>query len=206
MTKNIFKGRKKKTTEKKIEVPFIISFIMSTLNNNNSTSVGVESFLITGVSPESSPQQSSMNMNRDIDIEMVRSGRYYETFHGHYPIYTDRINHALRLYHGKHSICIWLCGDSSLDNKAWLFTPGYQTSQTFQKDYYELKSCYFTGNALNGYESILNPPGMVKDVNYWINEKLTKRRQQATTEFETQRYYSVNTAVEATTLASRTGG
>ena len=130
-------------------------------------------------------------------LEMVRSGRYYETFYGHLWTFTDRISEALRSFHGEQSTCIWLCGDSSLDNKAWLFT-GYQAAESFHRDF-ENRIFQFTAPALNGYETVLNPPGMVKDVNYWINEKLTKRS-------PNERVYCVNTAVEATTLSTRTGG
>ena len=50
--------------------------------------------------------------------------------------------------------CIFLAGDSSLDNKVWFDD---------------------TATACNGYERLLDPPLMKQDVAYWINHELAQR-------------------------------
>jgi len=84
----------------------------------------------------------------------------------------------LGLAHGTLSSChrslIFLAGDSSLDNKAWF------------EDRVE---------ALNGYEQFLSPPTMKTDICYWLNFEAQRR--------SAEHLACLNTAVEATTLASR---
>lgn len=66
-----------------------------------------------------------------------------------------------------------MAGDSSLDNKYWI-----------KND--------FMG-AENGYECILNPPLMLPDICYHLNDNLSN-------------YYTINTAIEASTLMDRQNG
>ena len=139
---------------------------------------------------------------------IVRTGPYYETFYGHNVTYIRAVSEALRMHHGPRSSCIWLAGDSSLDNKAWLFD-GLQSEGVFERDFARGRhGRRFIGDALNGYETILHPPGMVQDVCYWMNEKLMARNSlvSSNTNEVSTRTYCINTAVEATTLTSRTGG
>jgi len=71
---------------------------------------------------------------------------------------------------------IYLAGDSSLDNKYWL--KGWQP-------------------ACNGYEDVLSPPQMKQDICYWLNYHLERLGGSSAC--------CINTAVEATTLGSRSG-
>jgi hypothetical protein len=68
---------------------------------------------------------------------------------------------------------IWLAGDSSFDNKYWF------TDQ---------------GKAVNGYESILKPKMMRKDVCYWLNRRAFERQLNIA---------SINCAVEESSVGSR---
>ena len=69
---------------------------------------------------------------------------------------------------------IYLAGDSSLDNKHWLGTSRV--------------------NAVNGYETILNPPQSIPDVAYQINKICFDNKLQ---------HVCINTSVEATALRDR---
>ena len=73
----------------------------------------------------------------------VNTRDYYLQYFGH-PISDLHTLHG-RLRQNKSRPCIFLAGDSSLDNKVW----------------FEARS-----HALNGYEEILNPPTMKLDVCY----------------------------------------
>ena len=82
---------------------------------------------------------------------------------------------------------IYTAGDSSLDNKHWLF-PG-------DKYLDPLTAGSFTHEAVNGYQSILSPPRMVKDVTGWLNIGIEQRK--------LNELAAINAAVEATTLRER---
>jgi len=73
---------------------------------------------------------------------------------------------------------IFLAGDSSLDNKAWI------------------KNLSNKGDPLNGYEEIINGK-MTKDVAYQINKQLIDNNLG-------DKYVCINTSIEATTLKPRT--
>jgi len=62
---------------------------------------------------------------------------------------------------------VFLAGDSSLDNKHWFFS-GFRT----KAEQIMAGECDFIGKAINGYERVLSPPFMVKDVAYWMNKEL----------------------------------
>ena len=68
-------------------------------------------------------------------------------------------------------------GDSSLDNKYWVKETAF---------------------AINGYENILKPPTMIKDVNYWMNTLLAEHNKKSV-----PKVCSIMTAIEASTLAQR---
>jgi len=126
----------------------------------------------------------------------IAAGRFYETYNGHHRCYLEEILVRLRDIHGEEpggtpipSTAIFLAGDSSLDNKTWLFNQGapaehWRPSQSHAQ-------------AINGYEQILRPPRMICDVTYWLNLILSDLGARA---------FAVNSAIEATTLASRVGG
>ena len=101
----------------------------------------------------------------------INANSYYATYHGHEETYLAEVHSRLR--RGSDKSCIWLAGDSSLDNKFWFRDNAF---------------------AVNGYEAILAPPRMKQDVCYWVNA-LAKERNAP--------YFCVNTAVEATSLSDR---
>ncbi|CAK0826308.1 unnamed protein product, partial [Prorocentrum cordatum] len=65
---------------------------------------------------------------------------------------------------GECATAIFLAGDSSLDNKAWLFNQGALAERW--------RPGAAHAPARNGYEFLLSPPRMVCDVTYWMNQIL----------------------------------
>lgn len=102
---------------------------------------------------------------------------FYGEYHGHRIPHLESVVSGLRANSDRS--LIFLCGDSSLDNKFWL--PAYN-KQT----------------AINGYEQILYPPAMMPDIAYFLNAECVERR-------VGHRLCAVNTAVEESTLADRAG-
>lgn len=102
---------------------------------------------------------------------------FYQEFHGHCTDHLEESLAVLRKTGRKSRSCIYLAGDSSLDNKYW-FTN--------------------TASAINGYEKLLSPSKMRKDVAFFLNSELVKRK-------ETE-YFALNCAVEESTVESRAGG
>jgi len=113
---------------------------------------------------------------------------FYETYHGHTLQNLERVYGHLKPQ--KEEI-IWLAGDSSLDNKHWLFT----SDKTRTASYFDPS---YTAAAINGYETLLSPPQMVKDVAFWINLELQKRGDNNAA--------CINTAIEESTLGNREFG
>eukprot|EP00808_Paulinella_micropora_P014368 g1768.t1 len=104
--------------------------------------------------------------------DTVPSRYYYLTYFGHEVRYLHRVRRGLLKKDYKRFI--YLAGDSTLDNKFW-----------FEEE----------EKALNGYEGILKPPKMKKDVCYWLNREVLQRQLPGLA--------CINTAVEATSLNSR---
>ncbi|CAK9023943.1 unnamed protein product [Durusdinium trenchii] len=121
-------------------------------------------------------------------LQMVPAGPFYSTYHGHDVRYLESLLDGLLLIHREAPV-IFLAGDSSLDNKTWLFNQGAPA------DHWRPSSAH--APAVNGYERLLQPPRMVCDVTYWMNQILYDLKANA---------IALNTAIEATTLASRVGG
>ena len=79
---------------------------------------------------------------------------------------------------------VFLAGDSSLDNKHWLFGEHkYKHSK--------LDSPNFTADSVWQYEGLFHPSRCVKDITYWINR------------LSFSKLGAINCAVEATTLGHR---
>ena len=97
---------------------------------------------------------------------------YYLEYFGHDVRHLRVIHDRLRGEDGTRP-CIFLAGDSPLDNKVW----------------FEERAA-----AVNGYETILSPPTMKLDVCYWLNAEAVRRGLDV---------FCLNTAVEATSLNSR---
>ena len=96
---------------------------------------------------------------------------YYAPYHGHD---VRHLGIALRKLREKHDSVVFLAGDSSLDNKFWF-------------DEWSA--------ARNGYEEVLRPQVMKKDVCYWMNDPGAEPRRAC-----------LNAAVEATALDDRAFG
>lgn len=68
---------------------------------------------------------------------------FYDPFYGHD---VEHLAAALAALRRRHDSVVFLAGDSSLDNKYWFSS---------------------WADAVNGYEEILEPPAMKRDVCYW---------------------------------------
>ena len=106
-------------------------------------------------------------------MEPIDATAFYQTWHGHEISHLQRVLPLLRAQ--QYSRLVWLAGDSSLDNKAWVSSHRQPASAA--------------------YRSILAPPESVPDVSHWINVELDRRAVAHTA--------CVMTAVEATTLGER---
>jgi len=128
---------------------------------------------------------------------MIPASEYYGEYYGHTVEHLKAAVSALRA--AGHKRFVWLVGDSTLDNKHWLFDQGGGPSSMN-----DARSC---APALNGYERVLTPPRMVRDVCYWINKSLHDARQERSGagEPEPPMLCCVNTAVEESTLGERSG-
>lgn len=107
----------------------------------------------------------------------VPSKAFYSTYHGHEARYLEKVAHSLRAHGGGAAPrrLVWLCGDSSLDNKHWLHdAPSVP--------------------AANGMERILFPPRSLPDIAAHINALLAA---------EAPALACVNASVEEGTLAGR---
>jgi len=109
----------------------------------------------------------------------VPSAFFYGTYHGHEVEYLNRVLSALKVY-GKKKRFVYLAGDSSLDPKYWLLPEARV-------------------GAVNGYETVLDPPECVPDVCYWLNLQLSQKNKGCAQEDMA----AIMTAVEATTLVER---
>ena len=104
---------------------------------------------------------------------------YYAPYRGHDVAHLATVLQELRKQHGSIT---FLAGDSSLDNKYWFdeWAP-----------------------ARNGYEHVLRPQVMKKDVCYWMNDDTGRR---GTGTDSASSVGCLNTAVEATSLDDRACG
>ena len=117
---------------------------------------------------------------------MISAGSFYERYHGHSTSYLRQVLDSQRKA-GKS--CIFLAGDSSLDNKHWFFDGNVSKTSQMTDD-------SFTARALNGYEKILKPARMVQDVSFWLNHELSRNQQNT---------FALNCAIEESTLGERSG-
>ena len=128
------------------------------------------SLLLVFLAPPRLSRQWKMH-TAPLDDDKVTS--YYEPFYGHD---VEHLALALSALRRRHDSVVFLAGDSSLDNKYWFSS---------------------WADAVNGYETVLEPPRMKRDVCYWINEQAER---------EGKRLGCLNAAVEATSLNDRAWG
>ena len=107
-------------------------------------------------------------------MSVINSTAYYSEYHGHRVSHLETLLQSLPPSTPK----IYLCGDSSLDNKYWLG----REEQT---------------PALNGYEKVLSPPISLPDICHLLNKQLLGTQVNAV---------CINAAVEESTLGSRCSG
>ena len=88
--------------------------------------------------------------------------------------------------------CCFLLGDSSLDNKHWLFDERRSKAS-------QMSAAGVTAAACNGYERVLRPPRSVRDVAYWMNHLAERRAGPGA-------LLTFNAAVETSRIADRSGG
>ena len=100
---------------------------------------------------------------------------FYSEYHGHTIDHLERLVEDDHLPAGRN--CIYLVGDSTLDNKYWL-------NRKLEP-------------ACNGYEKVLSPPKSVPDVTYWMNRECAER---------SLPYVAINCAIEESTLGLRQNG
>jgi hypothetical protein len=123
------------------------------------------------------PEVWKQNMDSSVDAR-----DFFAEYHGH-PIGDLATVHSVLRANGKR--IVWLIGDSSLDNKHWLY------SNIGLK---KISDPAFAP-ALNGFEHILSPPKMVQDVCYHLNKQL-----------DGGPFACINAAVEESTVADRQNG
>lgn len=121
---------------------------------------------------------------------LVPTGEYYAAYHSH-PIHLlVRVRESLIKAGCKHFI--YLAGDSSLDNKHWFFNP-------FISKVAQIGDDSIFAPAVNGYQQVLDPPRMVKDVSFWLNYEMSKRVGEA-------KVCTLTSAVEESTVEDRAQG
>ncbi|GAB5367713.1 hypothetical protein AAMO2058_001254600 [Amorphochlora amoebiformis] len=125
--------------------------------------------------------------------EYVSADAFYKEYHGH------RIGHLRDLHRGLKSAgigrFIFFAGDSSLDNKHWLFLDRSKMEKLQNCD----PRAVFTAKAINGYQKLLKPPIMVKDVAYWLNWEISRGP-------DAERVACINAAIEESALGERDSG
>lgn len=108
-------------------------------------------------------------------MEEISSNQFYNEYHGHRVEDLEKLYCHLREINS--SSLIFLAGDSSLDNKHW-----------FREQ----------GEAINGYETILNPPKSRQDIAYWMNYALCNQ--------SNMHWKVINCAIEESTVGARSCG
>lgn len=120
----------------------------------------------------------------------MESSTFYWNYHGHRIQDLDHLHASLKQTTGRSFV--WLAGDSGLDNKHWLFQGEKMDPKImFKSD--------ISAAAINGYEEVLEPPRMVKDVCYWLNAGLHAKLSAA----GAPSVCAINTAIEESTLGER---
>eukprot|EP00746_Dinoflagellata_sp_MGD_P165276 gnl/MRDRNA2_/MRDRNA2_94450_c0_seq1.p1 gnl/MRDRNA2_/MRDRNA2_94450_c0~~gnl/MRDRNA2_/MRDRNA2_94450_c0_seq1.p1 ORF type:complete len:357 (-),score=61.14 gnl/MRDRNA2_/MRDRNA2_94450_c0_seq1:373-1443(-) len=120
----------------------------------------------------------------------INAGSFYEEYHGH-QVKHLQVLHSEMAGQSPRPQFIFLAGDSSLDNKHWFFD-----NRVWKEKKEQMFEESFTDHAINGYEDVLTPPRMVKDVSYWLNDLACKN-------FGQRKVVTMNASVEESTLEDR---
>lgn len=119
--------------------------------------------------------------------------RYYKEWAGHPIGQLEKVYDHLKSKKDCASF-VFLAGDSSLDNKNWLF----ESLDKNNREHYKRENSKTFAEAVPVYQDILSPSLMVKDLNYWFSFYLNERP------VGEEKVCAINTAVEATTLMNGT--
>lgn len=120
--------------------------------------------------------QPSENLDMSAGMDAVK---YYSNYHGHR---IADLQMVLDNFRQRDMPIVYLAGDSSLDNKHWLWKGDRRHCDG---------DCFV--QAPWQYSNLLNPAKCIQDVSYWINKLTTKR------------VGALNCAVEESTIAGRDG-
>jgi hypothetical protein len=124
---------------------------------------------------------SGLSISEEMNGGAINQAQFYGTYIGHEIPHLQTVESRLRGGQGgaTERSAIFLCGDSSLDNKYWLRDLDQRP-------------------AVNGYQQVLSPPLMKPDIAYWFNKECVDRGVGET-------YFAINSSVEESTLADRNG-
>ncbi|KAI9815308.1 MAG: hypothetical protein M1827_002788 [Pycnora praestabilis] len=121
---------------------------------------------------------------------MLSASQFYSNYYGH-PVESLSTLYSTILEQQPTRPVLFLAGDSSLDNKHWLFP---EPANMFMSKAVDMSDESFTGPAPRLYRKVLDPPRAVKDVAFWMDKEIGDH------------VTTVNCAIEATTLAERANG
>lgn len=125
-------------------------------------------------------------------MAVIDAGSFYAEYHGH-PIPQLEAVHTALASAPAHTTTVFLTGDSSLDNKHWFFE-GHETKDAQMKR--RVPPDFVAHRAENGWEAVLRPPRMVKDVSYFMNSLAAER-------FGPGSVVTMNASVEESTVGER---
>ncbi|ODQ53749.1 hypothetical protein SAICODRAFT_224354 [Saitoella complicata NRRL Y-17804] len=108
---------------------------------------------------------------------------FFANYNGHLLSHLSTLHTHLRSQNPTRPI-VFFAGDSSLDNKHWLFTKGKSDPAAYQDE-----RC--AGRAPEAYEGVLEPARCIKDVAWHLNNEINPDA------------VVLNAAIEATTLSAR---
>ncbi|KAI8820140.1 uncharacterized protein EV422DRAFT_568095 [Fimicolochytrium jonesii] len=118
--------------------------------------------------------------------------KFYGNYYGHILSDLEALHRHVGEKSGDRGL-IFLAGDSSLDNKHWLFV-GDKTNPG------QLTNDKVTADAPPPYKEFFQPPRCVQDVAYWLTRKAASVREGKS---KVGPYAAINSALEASTLADR---
>ena len=106
-------------------------------------------------SRNSRPDKTQEKMSEFREKVQIDAHRFFGEYHGHPAGDLQQALDHFKGTRGREAPVLWLAGDSSLDNKHWF------------ED---------TAAAINGWEDILTPPTVRKDVAYYVSKECVSRK------------------------------
>mmetsp|Transcript_23499 Transcript_23499/g.59475 ORF Transcript_23499/g.59475 Transcript_23499/m.59475 type:complete len:401 (+) Transcript_23499:109-1311(+) len=178
----------------------------TTRNESQRDSAKSDRFQSTASASSSAPSRPS-RQRPEASERLLSNLAFYANYHGHELAHLQQLRRALRENAGKRRL-IYLLGDSTMDNKHWL----YRTS-----DKYSSSALHRCPTACNGYERVLSPPQKsIPDVAYWVNKAISMDSSAEVADSGStntaevvsgvEGYCCINAAVEESTLGERWWG